>query len=183
MNSSSKKSDNRLKIFINLLKPHWKSLSLGIFILLVLDVIQVLLPLVTKEVIDRIEQGNWDNETTIQVFWVFLIAGIATLVLRYSWRVLIFGASRKVERDLRKKLYERLTGVPMKFYDKVQIGDLMGRASNDIEAVRNMSGILVICAFDGIVWGVLTIGFMFSLDWHLTLAVLVPFPLIVIVLT
>ncbi|MBG97644.1 hypothetical protein CL659_00795 [bacterium] len=180
MNSSSKKSDNRLKIFINLLKPHWKSLSLGIFILLVLDVIQVLLPLVTKEVIDRIEQGNWDNETTIQVFWVFLIAGIATLVLRYSWRVLIFGASRKVERDLRKKLYERLTGVPMKFYDKVQIGDLMGRASNDIEAVRNMSGILVICAFDGIVWGVLTIGFMFSLDWHLTLAVLVPFPLIVI---
>ena len=75
----------------------------------------------------------------MQVFWIFLIAGIATFVLRYSWRVLIFGASRKVERDLRKKLYQRLTGVPMKFYDKVQIGDLIGRASNDIEAVRNMS--------------------------------------------
>ncbi len=180
MNSSKEKKDNRLKIFINLLKPHWKPLSFGVFILLILDVIQVLLPLVTKEVVDRVEQGNWDNETTIQVFWVFLIAGIATLILRYSWRVLIFGASRKVERDLREKLYRRLTGVPMKFYDKVQIGDLMGRASNDIEAVRNMSGILVICAFDGIVWGILTIGFMFWLDWRLTLAVLVPFPLIVV---
>jgi len=180
MNSTKEKQDNRLKIFINLLKPHWKPLSLGVFILLILDIIQVLLPLVTKEVVDRIEQGSWNPETTTQVFWVFFIAGVATLVLRYSWRVLIFGASRKVERDLREKLYRRLTGVPMKFYDKVQIGDLMGRASNDIEAVRNMSGILVICAFDGLVWGVLTIGFMFWLDWHLTLAVLVPFPLIVI---
>ena len=180
MNSTKEKQDNRLKIFINLLKPHWKPLSLGVFILLILDIIQVLLPLVTKEVVDRIEQGSWNPETTTQVFWVFFIAGVATLVLRYSWRVLIFGASRKVERDLREKLYRRLTGVPMKFYDKVQIGDLMGRASNDIEAVRNMSGILVICAFDGLVWGVLTIGFMFWLDWQLTLAVLVPFPLIVV---
>ncbi len=180
MNSTKAKQDNRLKIFINLLKPHWKQLSLGVFILLVLDVLQVLLPLVTKEVVDRIEQGSWNSETTIQVFWVFFIAGLITFVLRYCWRILIFGASRKVERDLREKLYRRLMGVPMKFYDKVQIGDLMGRASNDIEAVRNMSGILVICAFDGIVWGVLTVGFMFWLDWQLTLAVLVPFPLIVI---
>lgn len=181
------KPDRRLALFLDLLRPHGWTIGLGLFVLLVLDVVQVLLPLAVKAVVDRVEAsvtgvdpGAWGPAETKAVVLIFLVAGILVFGLRYAWRVLIFGASRRVERDLRARLYDRLASVPISFYDKHQVGDLMGRASNDIEAVRNMSGILVVVAFDGIVWGVLTLGFMFWLDWKLTLAVLIPFPAVVV---
>lgn len=167
-------------LFLGLLRPHQRTIAWGLAALFVLDSVMVLLPLKVKEVVDKVGAGGWVAADTTGVAWLFAGAGVLIFILRYTWRVLIFGASRRLERDLRGRLYDRLSGVPIGFYDGQQVGDLMGRASNDIEAVRNMSGILVVVAFDGIVWGILTLSFMFYMDAQLTWAVLIPFPAVVV---
>lgn len=184
--NKNRSPDRRLRLLLDLLKPHKGTIFKGLAVLLFVDLIQVFLPLVVKEVVDHLERGTFPfvfrgYEVGVgEVMGIFLLAGLLVMLSRYAWRILIFGASRLVERDLRAKLYKRLARVPLGFYDGVQVGDLMGRASNDIEAVRNMSGILVVAAFDGVVWGVLTLSLMFSLDWRLALAVLIPFPAIAV---
>lgn len=157
--NKNRSPDRRLRLLLDLLKPHKGTIFKGLAVLLFVDLIQVFLPLVVKEVVDHLERGTFPfvfrgYEVGVgEVMGIFLLAGLLVMLSRYAWRILIFGASRLVERDLRAKLYKRLARVPLGFYDGVQVGDLMGRASNDIEAVRNMSGILVVAAFDGVVWG------------------------------
>ncbi len=81
----------------------------GLACLLAVDVIELYIPQLTGDITDGLTIGGY---TIKMLLWdVLLIIVIAAVVaaLRFGWRVLMFGASRRVERDLRQKLYAHLT--------------------------------------------------------------------------
>ena len=63
---------------------------------------------------------------------IIMAIALAMAMLRYVWRHLLFGLSRKIEQGLRNRLYIHLQGLSFSFYQRTKTGDLMARAINDI---------------------------------------------------
>ena len=154
-------------------------LAIGIISLLLVDFLQLLIPLVIKRAIDLL---TTKAATTHVLFTLGItIFGLALFMalFRYIWRHLIFGHSRKVEEGLRNRLYEHLQGLSLSFYQRSKTGDLMARATNDINAIRMAAGMGLVALTDGIVLGIAAIGFMTSISIKLTLISLIPAPIII----
>lgn len=153
-------------------------IALGLFCLLVVDSLQVLIPLVIKKAIDAL---TFKTATSIILLkygaTIMTIAGFIA-VLRYIWRYLIFGHARRVEEKLRSRLFRHLETLSLSFYHRTKTGDLMARSIYDINNIRMATGIGLVGATDGIVIGVAAISFMIYINPYLTLIALIPAPFI-----
>jgi ATP-binding cassette subfamily B protein len=122
------------------------------------------------------------SETTkaILIKYAVAIVGLAILagICRFYSRRLIIWASRHIEYDLRNELFEHLLKLSASFYQKTPTGDIIARASNDIEAVRMMIGPAVMYLSNTIIVGVLAFTLMIIISPKLTLYSLVPLPLL-----
>lgn len=87
----------------------------GLMCLLTVDFLELYIPQLTGQITDGLTAGNFPGK--ILLLDVLLIVAIATVValMRLGWRVLMFGASRRVERDLRENLYRKLTTLGSRF--------------------------------------------------------------------
>jgi ATP-binding cassette subfamily B protein len=95
------------------------------------------------------------------------------------WRYLLFGFSRKVEEGLRNRLYDHLQTLSPSFFQRIKTGDLMARATNDINAVRMATGLGIFAVTDSLVLGVATIICMLYISPVLTLVSLIPAPILI----
>lgn len=154
------------------------ALSLGLLSLLVVDFLQLFIPIVIKNSIDSLTFGKANYR--LLFMYAMLIVGItlAIATFRYIWRYLVIGHSRKVEKALRIRLYEHLQTLSVSFYWRTKTGDLMARAVNDIDAIRMAAGMGLIAMTDGVVMGLATIGFMSYINLKLTLISIIPTPFI-----
>ena len=165
------------------LKPYFienrLALILGLSSLLLVDALQLYIPRVIKSSIDALTMGGANLQTLLK--YALTIVGIALTmsIFRYIWRYLVFGHSRKVEEALRNRIYQHLQTLSLSFYWRTNIGDVMARAVNDIDAVRMAAGMGLVALTDGIVLGLATIGFMLYINIPLTLISLIPTPFIV----
>jgi ATP-binding cassette subfamily B multidrug efflux pump len=148
----------------------------GLLSLLAVDFLQLLIPLVIKRAIDALTLKTATSALLLQygmaIVAIFIIIGL----LRYVWRHLLFGISRKIEEGLRNRLYAHLQNLSLSFYHRTKTGDIMARAINDINAIRMASGMGMVALTDGIVLGLAAIGFMISISPSLTLIALIPAP-------
>jgi len=112
-------------------------------------------------------------------FALFLV-GLALLkgVFQFWMRVIIIGISRDIEYDLRNDLFAHLVGLSADFYGRNRTGDIMARATNDLNAVRMMLGPGVMYWTETSLTFVLAIAVMSSADWRLTLLAILPAPLV-----
>jgi len=157
-----------------------RALIIGLVCLLLVDLLQVTIPLIIKKVIDLLTRGIATPAVLFQEGLVIVGIAFAMGLLRYVWRLLIFGHSRKVEQDLRNRLYEHLQTLSPSFYQKMKTGDLMARAINDINAIRMATGMGLVALTDGTVLGLAAIGVMISISPQLTAIALIPAPIIVL---
>jgi ATP-binding cassette subfamily B protein len=95
------------------------------------------------------------------------------------WRYLLFGHSRKVEEGLRNRLYDHLQTLSPSFFQRIKTGDLMARATNDVNAVRMATGFGIFAVTDSVVLGVATIVCMLYISPVLTLVSLIPAPILI----
>jgi ATP-binding cassette subfamily B protein len=111
---------------------------------------------------------------------LLLIVGIALMVagLRYVWRHLIYGFSRKLERELRNRLQEKFTSLSLSWHQQNYSGDMMALATNDIESVRMAVGFGLVSLMDALALGAAAVGFMLSINPWLSLWAFMPMPLI-----
>ena len=147
----------------------------GLLCLLLVDFLELFIPQLTGDITDGLTQGGFSGGMLLRD--VLLIVGIATVVaaLRLGWRVLLFGTSRKVERDLRERLYRHLTTLSARFFTHHKTGDLMAHFTNDMDAIRMAVGPAVLTTFDGVVLTLLVLWRMiFHVDLRLTLLAMVP---------
>lgn len=147
----------------------------GLACLLTVDFLELFIPQLTGEITDGLTAGGFPMRMLLMD--VFLIVAIASVVaiMRFGWRVLMFGASRRVERDLREDLYRHLTTLSNRFYQEHKTGDLMAYFTNDMDAIRMAVGPAILTTFDAVVMTVLVLGKMiFYVDLKLTLLAMIP---------
>lgn len=159
-------------------KERKKQYLLGIFLLLIVAFLGVLPPRIIGFVVDRISQGTLTPQYLLQWLGILAAAAIVMYVLRYAWRLMIFGSSILLARNLRERLFQHFTQMSPAFYQKRRVGDLMAHATNDLQAVQQTAGAGVLTLVDSIATGGFVIAAMaITIDWKLTLIVLLPMPL------
>ncbi len=155
-------------------------IALGLMCLLIVDFLQLLIPLVIKKAIDILTMKTATAQILIQQGMIILGLALMIAIFRYIWRYFLLGHSRKVEESLRNRIYGHLQTLSLSFYHKTKTGDLMARAINDINAIRMATGMGLVALTDGIVLGIAAIGFMLSINVRLTLFALIPAPIIIV---
>ena len=109
-----------------------------------------------------------------------LLLGLALVggVFRFLVRRIIVGASRDFEYDLRNAFFARLQRLPLAYFHAHRTGDLMSRATNDLNAVRMMVGPAMMYMASTAMMFVVSVALMLSIDPVLTLVALLPLPLV-----
>ncbi|RHW37967.1 ATP-binding cassette domain-containing protein [Neobacillus notoginsengisoli] len=149
----------------------------GVLMLLLVAFLQLIPPKVIGLVADQIKEGTITSSEMLK--WVLLLfaAGLAMYVLRYFWRIMIFGSAVKLTRNLRNDLYSHFTNMSPSFYQRRRIGDLMAHATNDLQAIQQTAGAGVLTLVDSLATGGFVILAMaFTISWKLTLIALIPMP-------
>lgn len=157
------------------LKKYWGQYAGGLLCLLAVDFLELYIPQLTGAITDGLTAGNFPLSILLRdVLLIILIAAGAAL-MRFGWRVLMFGASRRVERDLREDLYRKLTGLSNRFSQHQKTGDLMAYFSNDMDAIRMAVGPGILTTFDAIVMTLMVvIKMIVYVDLKLTLLAMLP---------
>ena len=157
------------------LRRYRRSLALGGAALILKDLAAVSQPLLIRRGVDSLT-GGFRLATLV---W-FAIALVAVSIIKgwfqYWMRVILIGASRDIEYDLRNDFYGRLIALSSDFYSRFRTGDIMARATNDLNAVRMMLGPGIMYWFETMLTFVLSLGVMLWVDWPLTLIALAPAP-------
>ncbi|HEY3291454.1 MAG TPA: ABC transporter transmembrane domain-containing protein, partial [Anaerolineae bacterium] len=159
------------------LRRYKRGLALGFGALLLKDLSAVAMPMLIRNGIDAMAGGL----AIRSVIW-FALAMIAVSAFKgffqYWMRVIIIGISRDVEFDMRNDLFRNLVSLDANFYSRFRTGDIMARATNDLNAVRMMLGPGVMYSVETSITLLLAVVIMMTVDWQLTLLALLPAPLV-----
>ncbi len=158
-------------------KEQWRRYLIAISLLMMVALLTVIPPKVVGWVVDGIAKGSLDNNTLMGYLAGLFVLGLLIYLLRYVWRVMLFGASYRLAYVLRNRLFSHFTRMSPDFYQRHRTGDLMAHATNDIQAVEMTAGEGVLTLVDSIIVGVLVLSIMCSqYSWQLTLLSLLPLP-------
>lgn len=173
-----------MKIFFQLawfFKQEKRAYIIGVSLLLIVAFLQLIPPKIIGIIVDEIHQKTLSARILVKWLMFLLLTGILMYIFRYFWRKMIFGSAVKLARDLRFKLYEHYTKMPPSFYQRYRVGDLMARATNDIQAVQQTAGSGVLTLVDSLLTGgMVVVAMAATISWKLTLIALIPMPLIAI---
>ena len=162
------------------LKRYRRRFALGLAALLAKDLVAAAIPLMMRGAIDSLTHGF---HMQFLLWFAGCLAGLAAVkgLFQYWMRVILIGVSRDVEYDLRNDFFFHLISLDAGFYSRFRTGDIMARATNDLNAIRMMLGPGVMYWTETMITFVLAIGVMVTVDWRLTLAALVPAPVVSVV--
>jgi len=157
-----------------------RQFTTGLLCVIVTTTIQLLSPWVLKYAIDDLNAGVTRSKLA---FYAGTLLGIACVggVFRYLMRRILIGASRDIEFDVRNAFFARLQQMPLGYYQARRTGDLMSRATNDLNAVRMMIGPAVMYSANTVLVFIVAILLMVSLDARLTMMALLPLPFVTVV--
>lgn len=156
-----------------------KSYLLGIAALIIVAVLQLIPPRIIGIVVDEIQMDVITTESLLM--WLIILASTAVgqYILRYTWRVRIWGNAAKLEQIVRKQLFDHFTNMDNQFFQKYRTGDLMAHATNDLRGLRMVAGGGILTMADAISVGLTTLlAMIFIVDWRLTLLAIIPLPLL-----
>lgn len=159
------------------LRRYRRGLALGFGALIIKDIAAACMPLLIREGVDSIT-SNFELKRLL-IFAGMLLALSAFKGLFQFWmRLILVGISRDVEFDLRNDLFAKLITLSSNYYGRNRTGDIMARATNDLNQVRMMLGPGVMYWFETMFLFICAVTVMLIVDWQLTLIVLIPAPLV-----
>jgi len=155
-------------------------LALGFGCLILKDLAQAGQPLMIRGAVDALTGGD-GSRAFLRFAGFLLVLALFKGVFQYGMRVVLIGISRDVEYDLRNELFGKLVSLSPDYYARTRTGDIMARATNDLNAVRMMLGPGVMYCFETGLTFALAIAIMVKFDWRLALVALMPAPAVSLV--
>src|SRR5688500_9025371 len=162
-----------LKSLLPYLRPYRLTFVLGLGLVVVSNAFATAGPRFVQRGIDALEAGEPFSAVQGSVLLLLLVAA-AGGIARYGMRQLLNSASRRVEYDLRNRLYRYIQGLSAEFYDRYPTGDVMARTTNDLLAVRMVAGPALMYLVDTTIRGLMIAPAMLAISPRLTLLALVP---------
>ncbi|GAB2535793.1 ABC transporter ATP-binding protein [Gracilibacillus alcaliphilus] len=159
-------------------KEQWVRYTLAIVAIIVSSILFALPPMIVGDVIDGIQSNQLTSEKLMHAIWLFIGLLVIIYLLSIYWGHTLFGRAILLERKMRSRLMNHFMKMTPTFYGRYRTGDLMARSTNDLRAVAATAGFGILTLIDSTVFMAFIIGIMFIIiDWKLTLATLLPLPI------
>ncbi len=155
--------------------PYRLSAYQGIAALLVVNLLSVYIPLLIRDGIDRLKT-NLDYGYII--YLAILVIGLAsvTWIVRMASRLLIFGLGRRVQADMKQRIFEHVSNLDIAYFSTTTVGDLISRSTSDVENIMRLMGFSLLSIFNIIFAYAFTLPAMLSINVRLTLLALSIYP-------
>ncbi|MGH7682650.1 MAG: ABC transporter transmembrane domain-containing protein, partial [Candidatus Eiseniibacteriota bacterium] len=159
------------------LKRHKTALVLGALSVLLTNLFQVWSPWLVRQAVDHLQAGVTMVRLARDAGLIFLAVVLQGIFL-FTMRMTLIRTSRRIEYELRNDLFDHFERLPAAAYRTRKVGDLMSRATNDLDAVRNFLGPGIMYFANTIVMFVMAVTLMCRIDLRLTLLALIPLPVL-----
>ncbi|HEU5451578.1 MAG TPA: ABC transporter ATP-binding protein [Terriglobales bacterium] len=162
------------------LKRYWRGFSLGTISVFLNNGFWVLVPLVIGRATNDLNTGVTRAKL---MRWALLLLGVVVAkgIFQFTTRWVLIGISRDIEYDLRNDLFHHLEELSYSYYQRNRTGDIMARATNDLNAVRNLLGPGIMYTANTLVFTAFALIFMWGISAKLTLYAFAPLPVVSIV--
>ncbi|MUG97587.1 ATP-binding cassette domain-containing protein [Scytonema sp. UIC 10036] len=157
------------------LRPYWRDATLGIISLLIVNGLGVYIPLLIRDTIDKLSTEFTPTQVSYFVIRIVLFTS-AMWLIRMASRIWIFGVGRQVEFDLKQRIFEHLLKLEPSYFAKNTAGDLISRATSDVDNIRRLLGFAVLSLANTLFAYTLTLPVMLAISVDLTLASLAIYP-------
>ncbi|MFT3743842.1 MAG: ABC transporter ATP-binding protein [Pyrinomonadaceae bacterium] len=167
----------QLKKFAKYFKPYKGTILLGILCILVSMAFGLFIPYMVGQAVDDL--GVEVTRAKV-IYYPLVILGISAMsgVFLFLQRRLLINASRHIEFDMREDFYASLVDQPLEYFQSNRVGDLMARATNDLAAIRQIVGPMILYSFQAIFALAIALPIMLNISVKLTLLLLIPMPLV-----
>ena len=170
-----------LRPLLPYLKRYRWSYVAGTLCVFLTNGIWILFPLVLGKAADDLHEGVTRHKLLLYAALLLAIA-VTKGIFQFLTRWIVIGISRDIEFDLRNDLFARLEILSYSYYQRHRTGDIMARATNDLNAVRMLLGPAIMYSANTIVYTAGALAFMISISPWLTLYTFLPLPAVSIVI-
>jgi ATP-binding cassette subfamily B protein len=154
----------------------------GLISLIITDAGELLIPQMIKQATNIIASGSFFPAAIATPVLIMIALAAIVALSRFGWRFFLHGASRRIERDLRDKLFAHLLTLSPSFYGTMKTGDIMARATNDMRAIRMATGMALVAFMDGLFLTLAILIILFTTNPALAAITIIPLPLITIII-
>lgn len=168
-----------LRKLIDYMSPHWRLIAGGTFALFLANALGVYIPILIRDSVDDLTPP-FDASQIVRI--VVAIAILASLMwfIRMASRLFIFGVGRQVEYELKQRIFDQLLTLEPLYFARNTIGDLISRATSDVDNIRRLVGFAVLSLINTVFAYGLTVPAMFSLHIPLSLLAISVYPLMLL---
>jgi ATP-binding cassette subfamily B multidrug efflux pump len=163
-------------------KKYWRSYVAGSICVLLTNGIWILFPQVIRLAVNDLKQATTAHGTLHHAlaYYALLLLAVAVTkgIFQYLTRWVVIGVSREIEFDLRNDLFRHLETLSYSYYQRTRTGDIMARATNDLNAVRMLLGPAIMYSANTIVFTAGALAFMLHISPKLTFYAFLPLPLV-----
>ncbi|MFS0752286.1 ABC transporter ATP-binding protein [Oceanobacillus sp. 1P07AA] len=174
------------QIFIKLnwfFKHYWKRYLFAIISLIIASAIGLIPPKLVGTIIDHIQFETLTMQLLVAVIIGYFVLLIIHYIISFLWDYTLFGGAVILERWMRSNLMNHFLKMTPTFFSKYRTGDLMARSTNDLKAISQTAGFGVLTLVDSSIFMLMIIAVMgFTISWPLTIAALLPLPVMAIVM-
>ena len=171
--------NSRLKKLATYLRPHWRMVIFGVVALFVVNAVGVYIPLLIRDSIDELKADfSFRDLSGYAVLLLVLASGMWGI--RMLSRILIFGIGRKVEFDLKQKIFRHLLSLEPGYFATNTSGDLMNRSTSDVDNIRRLLGFSLLSLVNIVFAYGLTFPAMLAINVRLTLIAIAVYPVMII---
>jgi len=166
----------RADLILRYLRPHRRTVLLGVAALVVVNLLSVSIPLLVRRVIDDLQDGFSLADVRGEALLIVTLATVMGAV-RLTSRMLVFGVGRQVEASLKQRIFDHLLRQEPGWVQTTGSGEVISRATSDVENVRRLLGFAVLSLTNTVLAYALTLPAMLAIDPWLSLAAVGLYPL------
>lgn len=160
-----------------------KQYTVAVLLLVIASALEVVPPYLLGSIIDILTSGEMTKAVLVQYMLIFAAIIVGGYFLNFFWQYRLFEGAINLEKIMRRKLMLHFLKMTPTFYEKNRTGDLMARATNDLNAVSLTAGFGIMTLIDSTIYmGAIIFAMGFMISWKLTLFAMLPVPVMAVLI-